>query len=77
MSRTIGKVTTASATGGGVGAALAAIIVWLLNQAGVEASAIESAISVVLSAGLAVLGGYLVPGDKPDTDGKHLAGPGE
>lgn len=67
-SRTVGKVTTASATGGGVGAAIAAIIVWALNQAGVDAGGIEAAISVVLSAGLAVLGGYLV---KPD--GKHEA----
>lgn len=67
-SRTVGKVTTASATGGGVGAALAAIIVWGLNQAGVDAGAIEAAISVVLSAGLAIVGGYLV---KPD--GKHEA----
>lgn len=64
--RTIGKVTTASAAGGGVGAALAAIIVWGLNQAGVDAGTIEAAISVVLSAGLATLAGYLV---KPD--GKH------
>lgn len=69
--RTIGKVTTASATGGGVGAALAAIIVWLLNQAGIDANGIEAAISVVLSAGLAVLGGWLV---KPDDDpAKHVA----
>lgn len=67
-SRTVGKVTTASATGGGVGAALAAIIVWALNQAGVDAGGIEAAISVVLSAGLAIVGGYLV---KPD--GKHEA----
>ena len=67
-SRTVGKVTTASATGGGVGAALAAIIVWALNQAGIDAGGIEAAISVVLSAGLAIVGGYLV---KPD--GKHEA----
>ena len=59
--RSIGKVTTASATGAGVGAAIAAIIVWALNLAGVDAQAIEAAISVVLTAGIALLGGYLVP----------------
>lgn len=69
--RKVGRVTTAAATGGGVGAALATIIVWLLHQAGVDADMIEGAISVVLSAGLAVLGGYLVPSEPGN--GKHVA----
>ena len=59
--RSIGKVTTAAASGGAVGAALAGILVWLLTQWGIDAGQIEAAISVVLTAGLGLLGGYLVP----------------
>ena len=55
-------MVTASATGGAtVGNALAQIIVWGGEQAGWSMGGIEVAISVVLTAALGVLGGYLVP----------------
>lgn len=55
-------MVTASATGGAtVGNALAQIIVWLAEQAGADMTRIETALSVVLTAALGVLGGYLVP----------------
>lgn len=57
MTRSIGKVTTASASGGAIGAALAQILVHLVPYL----SPVEAAITVILTAGIALLGGYLVP----------------
>lgn len=70
--RKVGKVTTASATGGAVGAALSAILIWLLAQAGIEASEIEAPLTVVLTAGLAILGGYVVPPEDENGTGDVL-----
>lgn len=55
--RTIGKVTTASASGGAIGASLAQILVHLVPSL----SPVETAITVILTAVLGLMGGYLVP----------------
>lgn len=65
--RSIGKVTTASASGGAIGAAFAQILVHLVPYL----SPVETAITVILTAVIALLGGYLVP--SPDEQGKHVA----
>jgi hypothetical protein len=59
--RSVGIVTTAATGGATVGNALAQIIVWWAEQNQLDMSRIEVAISVVLTAGFGVLGGYLVP----------------
>lgn len=59
--KTIGKVTISSATGATIGAALATIIVWILARAGVDAADLQDPLTIILTAGLGVLGGYLVP----------------
>lgn len=64
--RKVGKVTASSAVGGGIGVALASVLVWLLAQFGVDASPIETPLGVLMGAGLATIGGWLV---KPA--GKH------
>lgn len=62
MTRSIGKVTTASASGGAIGAALAQILVHLVPSL----SPVETAITVILTALLGLLGGYLVPPTEVD-----------
>ncbi|MGO1320988.1 MAG: hypothetical protein ACTII7_07865 [Galactobacter sp.] len=59
--KTIGKVTISSATGATIGAALATIIVWILARAGVDAADLQDPLTIILTAGLGVLGGYVVP----------------
>jgi hypothetical protein len=73
--RTIGKVTTASATGGAVGAALAGIIVWVLERAGVDARELEAPITVVLTALLGLLGGWAVPAPNEEDLGEDDGAP--
>lgn len=57
--RTVGPVTTAAAGGSALGTALAALAVRGLNLAGIDAAAVEVSLSIVITAGLATLGGYL------------------
>ena len=66
--RSIGKVSTAAASGGAIGAAFAQILVHLVPYL----SPVEAAITVILTAGIALLGGYLVPPIE-DGDGKYRA----
>ena len=66
--RHIGKVTAAATGGSTLGAALAQIIVWVGTQNGADMSDIESALTIVLTAVLGVVGGYLVP-----SEGEHVA----
>lgn len=55
--RTVGPVTGASAVGGSLGAALAQLIVhvWPYLQE------VEAAVTIIMTAILAVVGGYLIP----------------
>lgn len=79
--RTVGAVTGAATAGGTVGAAIAQIIVHLVPSL----DPVEAAITVLLTAILALVGGYLVPPKPvhqllvedsiPDGDGKHRAEP--
>lgn len=59
--RSIGRVTTSSTAGAGLGAALSQIIIHLVPSLG----PVEAAVSVVLTVLLGLLGGYLVPPTKP------------
>lgn len=59
--RTVGPVTGAATAGGVLGTALAQILVHVLPYL----ADVEVAVSVVLTALLALLGGYLVPPQKP------------
>lgn len=68
--RTVGPVTLAATAGGTTGAAIAQIIVWLLAQNGIDANPISAALTVVLSAALGIVGGYLVP-PASTRKGKH------
>lgn len=52
------KVVAGSA-GAGVGAALAAIVVFILAEVGIDAAVIEWAIAIVLSAAGSFAGGYI------------------
>ena len=60
--RTVGQVTTAAGSGSGIGGALATLIVAIFGLAW-DAPTV-AALTTVLSAGLAFLGGYLVPSRK-------------
>ena len=55
--RSVGGVTTASATGGGLGAALAQLVIHIFPY--MEGT--EAALSVILTVLVGLLGGYLVP----------------
>lgn len=57
QNRVVGPVTGAATAGGGIGAALAQILVhfWPYLEP------VESAVTVVLTVALALIGGYLVP----------------
>lgn len=55
--RSVGPVTGASASGGGLGAALSEILVHSFPSW----QGIETPITVVLTVGLALIGGYLIP----------------
>lgn len=57
--RRVGPVTTAAAGGSALGTALAALAVWGLNLAGVDAAAVEVSLAVVITAGLTTLAGFL------------------
>lgn len=70
IKRSVGAVTVAAASGSVVGAAVARIIVFVIGLAGVDASPIEDALGIVISAAGAVYGGYLVP---PQGTGKRVA----
>lgn len=59
--RSIKGVTTASATGGGLGAALAQLVIHLFPY--MEGT--EAALSVVMTVLVGLLGGYLVPPKDP------------
>lgn len=65
--RSIGKVSTAAASGGAIGAAFAQILVHLVPSL----SPVEAAITVILTAGIALLGGYLVPPVPADEDSEE------
>lgn len=54
--RIIGPVTAAAATGGTVGAAIAEIIVWFHPPA----AEIRAALTILLTAALSLIGGWLV-----------------
>ncbi|WGH91460.1 hypothetical protein QDX23_03575 [Auritidibacter ignavus] len=58
--RTVGPVTGASAVGGSLGAAIAQIIVHFAPSL----QPVETAVTVIITACLAVIGGWLVPSDK-------------
>ncbi|WGH92083.1 hypothetical protein QDX21_07005 [Auritidibacter ignavus] len=58
--RTVGPVTGASAVGGSLGAAIAQIIVHFAPSL----QPVETAVTVIITAVLAVIGGWLVPADK-------------
>lgn len=58
--RTIGPVTIGAASGATVGASAAQITVWLLAQQGIDASPVEGALTVLATAVLGIVGGYLV-----------------
>lgn len=62
QNRTVGPVTSATAVGGGLGAALAQILVHLWPYL----EPVESAVTVVLTAILALVAGYLVPPKDPE-----------
>ncbi|WGH93887.1 hypothetical protein QDX21_03550 [Auritidibacter ignavus] len=58
--RTVGPVTGASAVGGSLGATIAQIIVHFAPSL----QPVETAVTVIITAVLAVIGGWLVPADK-------------
>lgn len=58
--RAVGPVTVAAGAGTVVGYAAGTVLVWILAQLGLDASGIEGALGVILSAAGTVLGGYLV-----------------
>ena len=62
QNRTVGPVTGAATAGGGLGAAIAQIIIhfWPYLEP------VESAVTVVLTVILALVGGYLVPPENPE-----------
>ena len=63
--RTVGPVTGASAVGGSLGAAIGQLIVHFFPTL----QPVETAVTVIITAVLAVVGGYLVPpkdDDAPD-----------
>src|SRR5699024_2613283 len=60
--RSIKGVTTASATGGGLGAALAQLVIHIFPY--MEGT--EAALSVILTVLVGLLGGYLVPPSKDE-----------
>lgn len=60
--RTVGQVTTAAGSGSAIGGALATLIVAIFGLTWDAATV--AALTTVLSAGLAFLGGYLVPSRK-------------
>lgn len=64
--RKVGPVTVAAAGGGTVGAALSDVIVWAYPPA----EPIGAALTIILTAALGVLGGWLV---KPQKGGDHAA----
>ena len=55
--RTVGPVTGASAVGGSLGAAIGQLIVHFFPTL----EPVETAVTVIITAVLAVIGGYLVP----------------
>ncbi|NIH70476.1 hypothetical protein [Auritidibacter ignavus] len=57
--RTVGPVTGASAVGGSLGAAIAQIIVHFAPSL----QPVETAVTVIITAVLAVIGGWLVPSE--------------
>ena len=61
QNRQIGPVTGAATAGGGLGAALAKILVHLWPYL----QPVESAVTVVLTVALALTGGYLIPPKDP------------
>ena len=62
QNRVVGPVTGAATAGGGLGAAIAQIIIhfWPYLEP------VESAVTVVLTVILALVGGYLVPPKNPE-----------
>lgn len=66
--RTVGP-TTLHATGGfTIGTAAALIIVWLLGQAGIDATPIQEALGFLIQAAGVILGGWSAPPTQPATD---------
>lgn len=63
LRRTVGPVTGASAVGGSLGAAIGQLIVHFFPTL----EPVETAVTVIITAILAVVGGYLVP-PKDDTE---------
>ena len=61
VKRTVGPVTGAATVGSGLGAALAQILVHLVPTL----QPVESALTLVFLAALGLLGGYLIPPQKP------------
>ena len=61
QNRTVGPVTGAATAGGGLGAALAQILIHFRPYL----EPVESAVTVVLTVVLALIGGYLVPPKDP------------
>lgn len=61
--RSIGPVTGASAVGGSLGAAIGQLVVHFFPTL----EPVETAVTVIITAVLAVIGGYLVP-PKDDTE---------
>lgn len=63
--RTIGTVTTASASGGGLAGAVTIILVWVAEVNGMEIPApVASAFTVLIGAVGALVGGWMVrPGN--------------
>lgn len=68
--RSIGPVTAAATAGGGTGYALALIVVWLITLTGAEVPApVGDAIGLILSLGLSLIGGWLVPSKRGEHAG--------
>ena len=61
QNRKVGQVTGAATAGGGLGAALAQILVHLWPYL----DPVESAVTVVLTVALSLIGGFLVPPKDP------------
>src|SRR5699024_11561905 len=55
--RTVGPVTGAATAGGGLGAAIAQILVHYVDSL----AEVETAVTVVITVALALIGGYLIP----------------
>ena len=55
--RTVGPVTGAATAGGGLGAAIAQILVHYVDSL----AEVETAVTIVITVALALIGGYLIP----------------